>query len=161
MKTIALILSLLLLTSCSNPDTSGGVTLSRGGGDWDNNFPNGSCKGPDTFHNQGGGTGCGWVHTSNGQYFIRAGANMFGAPLKWANLNGAALNGANLQSANLNGATLKWANLKNADLSYADLRGTHLNGTDLTNANFYAVKADRWTICPNGHLRGSGGNCGF
>ena len=54
MKTIALILSLLLLTSCSNPDTSGGVALSRGGGgDWDNTFPNGSCKGPDQFDNQG------------------------------------------------------------------------------------------------------------
>ena len=54
MKIIALILSLLLLTSCSNPDTSGGVALSRGGGgDWDNTFPNGSCKGPDQFDNQG------------------------------------------------------------------------------------------------------------
>ena len=45
MKTIALILSLLLLTSCSNPDTSGGVTLSRGGGDNGNEFPYGDCRG--------------------------------------------------------------------------------------------------------------------
>ena len=33
MKTIALILSLLLLTSCSNPVISGGVTLIRSGGE--------------------------------------------------------------------------------------------------------------------------------
>ena len=76
MKTIAIILSLLLLTSCSNPDTSGGVTLSRGGGgDWDNTFPNGSCKGPDQFDNQGSKTGCGWVHSDEGSHYITSCSN--------------------------------------------------------------------------------------
>ena len=76
MKIIALILSLLLLTSCSNPDTSGGVTLSRGGGgDWDNNFPYGSCKGPDYFDNQGSKTGCGWVHSDEGSHYITSCSN--------------------------------------------------------------------------------------
>ena len=76
MKIIALILSLLLLTSCSNPDTSGGVTLSRGGGgDWDNTFPNGSCKGPDQFDNQGSKTGCGWVHSDEGSHYITSCSN--------------------------------------------------------------------------------------
>jgi len=123
-RTLLLLLLPLLLTSCSNPDTTGGVTLSRGADDG-NEFPHGSCEGSGK-NPPGGGTGCGWVHTNNGQYFIQAGANMFGAPLKWANLNGAAL-----------------------------------NGTGLTGANFYAVKADRWTICPDGHTRGSGGDCPF
>ena len=75
MKTLILILSLLLLTSCSNPDTSGGVTLSRGGGDWDNTFPNGSCKGPDQFDNQGSKTGCGWVHSDEGSHYITSCSN--------------------------------------------------------------------------------------
>ena len=66
----------LLLTSCSNPDTSGGVTLSRGGGgDWDNTFPNGSCKGPDYFDNQGSKTGCGWVHSDEGSHYITSCSN--------------------------------------------------------------------------------------
>ena len=61
MKIIALILSLLLLTSCSNPDTSGGVTLSRGGGDDANEFPNGSCEGQGVNEISSNRTGCGWV----------------------------------------------------------------------------------------------------
>ncbi len=60
MKIIALILSLLLLTSCSNPDTSGGVTLSRGGDDA-NEFPNGSCEGQGVNEISSNRTGCGWV----------------------------------------------------------------------------------------------------
>ena len=76
MKIVTLILSLLLLTSCSNPDTSGGVALSRGGGgDWDNTFPNGSCKGPDYFDNQGSKTGCGWVHSDEGSHYITSCSN--------------------------------------------------------------------------------------
>ena len=61
MKTILfLIFAAFLLTSCSNPDTSGGVTLSRAGADDANEFPHGSCDG------QGGNTpnyntGCGWI----------------------------------------------------------------------------------------------------
>ena len=77
MKTILfLIFAAFLLTSCSNPDTSGGVTLSRGGGgDWDNNFPYGSCKGPDYFDNQGSKTGCGWVHSDEGSHYITSCSN--------------------------------------------------------------------------------------
>ena len=71
-----LIFAAFLLTSCSNPDTSGGVTLSRGGGgDWDNNFPYGSCKGPDRFDNHGSKTGCGWVHSDEGSHYITSCSN--------------------------------------------------------------------------------------
>ena len=156
MKTIALILSLLLLTSCSNPDTSGGVTLSRGGGgDWDNNFPNGSCKGPDRFDNHGSKTGCGWVHSDEGSHYITSCSN----PETW---DGVTLSrGCGNDSTNVfpygscegssydapsdrkktgcgwisaHGKThyiMPYANLKNADLRHADLRHADLKWADL------------------------------
>ena len=60
-RLLPLLLLPLLLTSCSNPDTSGGVTLSRGGGDDANEFPNGSCEGQGVNEISSNRTGCGWV----------------------------------------------------------------------------------------------------
>ena len=153
MKTIALILSLLLLTSCSNPDTSGGVTLSRGGGgDWDNTFPNGSCKGPDQFDNRGSKTGCGWISANGKTHYIMPLAKLKYANLRGAELNGAKLNGAYLNDADLRGAWLIGAKLNDADLKYAvlwdaNLRGAFLNDADLLEADLrdaFLVAAELW-----------------
>ena len=122
MKIIALILSLLLLTSCSNPDTSGGVTLSRGGGDDANEFPNGSCEGqhentPDLD------TGCGWITGDEASYYIMPGADLSGvnledASLSYANLSRTDLRGADLNSVRANYRTIcpngkKWGTTGN------------------------------------------------
>ena len=175
MKAIALILSLLLLTSCSNPDTSGGVTLSRGADDA-NEFPHGSCEGPHvnphTYDH-----GCGWVHHgSEHKYYIMPGADLIGAYLIEANLSGANLSYANLSGANLALAELIGADLSNANLSGADLsadlieanlRGADLSGADLSYADLRGadltdVKATLNTICYNGKKWGTAGNdCGF
>ena len=158
MKTIALILSLLLLTSCSNPDTSGGVTLSRGGGDDGNEFPYGSCAGPG-YNTSSGRTGCGWISAWDRSHYIMPGVNLNGVKLtkvdlNYANLSKAKLRGAkmfgtklreaNLDSADLTDAILKRAILQNAQLEYvilakanlvyADLRGAQMRHADLRNA---------------------------
>ena len=137
----------------SNPDTSGGVTLSRGGGgDWDNTFPNGSCKGPDQFDNRGSKTGCGWISANGKTHYI-----MPLAKLKYANLRGAELNGAKLKYA-----VLPRADLNGAYLNDADLRGANLEGADLKWADLHSVKANSSTICPNGKKwRTAGDDCGF
>ncbi len=157
MKTIALILSLLLLTSCSNPDTSGGVTLSRGG-DWDNTFPNGSCKGPDYFDNHGSKTGCGWVHSDEGSHYITSCSN----PETW---DGVTLSrgcgndstnvfpygscegpSANAPSSGKTGCGWISAHGKtyyimpHADLWDADLSGANLRGAILRWADLWYVK---------------------
>ena len=171
MKIIALILSLLLLTSCSNPDTSGGVTLSRGGGDDANEFPNGSCEGqhentPDL------NTGCGWTHIKDKSYYIMPGADLSYRLLWYAKLEGANLSGANLQMsslvyANLRNVTLHLADLVkaylvDADLTDADLRGADLRYANLSGANLSGVIADSYTICPDGKRWGTAGNnCPF
>ena len=95
MKTITLILSLFLLTSCSNPDTSGGVTLSRDVGDgnpghWP--FPDGSCSDQHDYSTTN--TGCGWVHVNEESRYIRPYADLSGADLSFADLRGADLSGA-------------------------------------------------------------------
>ena len=161
MKTIALILSLLLLTSCSNPDTSGGVTLAKGGGgDHHNNFPYGSCKGHDQFDNNQKNTGCGWVTANDKSYYIYGG-----------NFNHADLTGANLRGANLGYAQLRFTNLRDVDLTGANLGmanmwGANLVGTNLTGANLSGamlIDNNVWceTICPNGiHWGVKGHNCG-
>ena len=128
MKTILfLIFAAFLLTSCSNPDTSGGVTLSRGADDG-NEFPHGVCypKDPDfgTYN-----TGCGWVLVDDQRHYIKPGADLSGALLDGANLSG-----ANLQYANLENTQLRWANLTGAILSYAKLRSTDLNHANLSRA---------------------------
>ena len=71
MKRILLLLLPLLLTSCSNPDTSGGVTLSKGGDDG-NEFPHGSCEGPHK-NPPDGGSGCGWLSIDETAYYIAPG----------------------------------------------------------------------------------------
>jgi len=60
--TVIAVASALLLTSCSNPDTSGGVTMQKDVGDghpsnWP--FPDGSCSDQHSFAETN--TGCGWV----------------------------------------------------------------------------------------------------
>ena len=172
MKTIALILSLLLLTSCSNPDTSGGVALSRGGGgDWDNTFPNGSCKGPDQFDNQGSKTGCGWVHSDEGSHYITSCSN----PETWDGVTlsrgcgndstnvfpyGSCLGpGANAPSSGKTGCGWISAHGKTYYfMPYADLRGA-----DLTDAELSGIKANSFTTFPQGkEMRCYGyNNCRF
>ena len=98
--------STLLLTSCSNPDTSGGVTLSKGADDA-NEFPHGSCEGPGKnphTYDQG----CGWISVYEGSYYI--------------------MPGAKLAYSNLSNADLSNANLCNADLWKADLTGAKFSG---------------------------------
>jgi len=136
MKIIALILSLLLLTSCSNPDTSGGVTLSRGGGDDANEFPYGDCEGQGK-NPTGGETGCGWVHVNEESHYI--------------------LPEADLDDANLSGADLRYAHL-----GYANLSGADLSGADLSGARLWYVGANSSTTCPNGiKWRTEGYDCPF
>ena len=91
------IASTLLLTSCSNPDTSGGVTLSKGADDA-NEFPHGDCRGPHkNTHDYD--SGCGWIHVNDHSYFIMPGANLSRANLGGANLRGASLDSASLRDA--------------------------------------------------------------
>ena len=171
MKTIALILSLLLLTSCSNPDTSGGVTLSRGG-DHDNQFPYGSFEGPGVKELSGDLTGCGWVHINEESYYIKPHVNLSGADLSDASLHHACLYSADLRGADLRGADLqgvalacahiRCAALSGANLSYANLIGANLRGLDLSEVKLHHVSKTPQTICPNGiHWTFQGHNCPF
>ena len=174
------VVSTLLLTSCSNPDTSGGVTLSKGADDA-NELPDGDCDGPgkntpDYY------SGCGWIHVNDHSFYIMPKANLrdaylmhadlyianlfradlSGAVLSYAFLGEAILTGANLTDAHLYDADLTNAYLTDADLSgaimlFADLSGAVLSGADLRRA-----KANSSTICPNGKKWGTpGNNCGF
>ena len=132
-KLLPLILSTLLLTSCSGPDSSGGVEFSKTA----NEFPYGHCRGSgyQTHHTEE--TGCGWMWDS----YIMPDANLSGANLS------AYLVSANLSGANLSNADLSWAWLTHANLSYANLTG---------------VSPGYSTICPNGINWGTtGNNCGF
>ena len=153
---IGIAVSALLLTSCSNPDTSGGVTMQKADvGDGDPNnapFPNGSC---DTGLRHWGTdpTGCGSFVSQNADpeisYYIKPNADLSGADLSGANLKvmDTCLVGANLSSANLTGANLRYA-----DLSFTSLTGATLSG----------VRANAVTRCPNGKYWGTtGNNCGF
>ena len=182
MKIIALILSLLLLTSCSNPDTSGGVTLSRGGGDDANEFPHGSCEGQGK-NPPGGRTGCGWIHVNEESHYIMPSAHLRSANLRGADLQGAGLTDADLRYAELEDANLEDAILIDADLSGADLRYAELQGADLSGARLRdvrsdckrrkcgpvnkkirltGVKADSRTTCPNAKKWGAAGHdCPF
>ncbi len=144
-RTLLLLLLPLLLTSCSNPDTSGGVELSRGGDDA-NEFPYGSCEGQGK-NPPGGSTGCGWIHVNEESHYIRP----------YADLSGATLWDANLRDANLRDAELERADLRDAKLQGADLRDADLRDADLT-----GVKANSHTTCPNGKKWGTAGNdCPF
>ena len=110
-----LIFAAFLLTSCSNPDTSGGVTLSRGakgdsgaGGDDTNEFPDGSCDGghlnPPSYDQ-----GCGWVHHgSENRYYIKHGADLSFAILIFADLRGANLRGVKANSRTICPNGIRW-----------------------------------------------------
>ena len=133
---IIAVASTLLLTSCSNSDTSGGVTLSRGGDDG-NEFPYGSCENQGVNEDSGERTGCGWIHVNDKSYYITPRAEL------WV---------ANLSGADLRGADLTFARLRDANLRDATLFGADLDG----------VKANSLTTCPNGIKWGtSGNNCPF
>ena len=171
-RTLLLLLLPLLLTSCSNPGTSGGVTLSRGGDDG-NEFPYGSCEGQGK-NPPGGSTGCGWIHANEESYYIRPGANLSGAHLMYSALSGANLSGANLSGAslyrarlvaatlsgaNLSGADLPAANLSGVDLTDADLRGADLSGAELGSANLMGALlhvADLGSVNPIAAVFGPG-----
>jgi hypothetical protein len=150
--------STLLLTSCSNPDTSGGVTLAKGGDDA-NEFPHGGCDGffknPATYD-----TGCGWMSINDKRYYIYPGIY-----LNDADLTGANLKGANLSDAEMRSTNLKDVDLSGANLEMADMWGANLVGTNLTGAKLYAamlIDNNLWceTICPNGiHWGVKGNNC--
>ena len=73
--------STLLLNSCSNPDTSGGVTLSKGGVDDANEFPNGSCENPPDGGNGRWYSACGWISVNEGSYYIMPDAKLSHAVL--------------------------------------------------------------------------------
>ena len=137
-KLLPLILSTLLLTSCSGPDSSGGVEFSK----TDNSFPYGDCRGSGYQTHSTERTECGWFTAHEKSYYIMPYAN---------------LNGANLLQAILSKATLNFANL-----FFANLYGANLSGADLNGADLSGVQANSRTICPNGINWGtSGNNCGF
>ena len=147
-KLLPLILSTLLLTSCSGPDSSGGVEFSKTA----NEFPYGNCYGPGYQPQQHLLTGCGWLTAHEKSYFIMPGANLSGA-----NLSGANLSNAYLNFANLSGANLRLANLYNAIVWHANLYAADLSG-----ANLRLVNGGPRTICPNGRIwHTAGNNCGF
>ena len=180
---IGIAVSALLLASCTNPDTSGGVTMQKEVGDghpsnWP--FPHGSCSDQHSFAETN--TGCGWisVNASYSAYYIMPTANLAQANLSGVNLKvmDTCMVGANLYSANLSGAdlysaVLEQATLYGSDLTNADLTGARLNGANLTGANLTGamlrgvrtmdlIHASSSTICPNGINWGTAGNnCGF
>ena len=157
---ITLILSAFLLTSCSNPDTSGGVTLHKRSGEpwavcesdggnkkcipgYTDDFPHGLCTGPTELGAKSETTGCGyrWVYYSWGhssRYYIRPGVNLSGANLTKRNLYG-----ANLKRANLTNANLSNADLSHADLGAANLSGANLSNANLSGANLYGANMHR------------------
>ena len=140
-KIIPLILSTLLLTSCSGPDSSGGIEFSKTA----NVFPYGDCRGSGNQTHHTEKTGCGWITADEKTYYIMPNAelsfaNLMGANLSGANLSRANLMGAYLSNADLSGANLTDANLSNADLegaylSYANLYSAYLGHANLTDAN--------------------------
>ena len=161
---IVIAVSTLLLTSCSNPDTSGGVTMQKDVGDGDPknaDFPHGSCNDQHSFAETN--TGCGWV-TVDGDFecgrhfpmstqaptegphggrggcmhrtFIKPNTTYNIVPI----LNGVNLTGANLSRVWMWSAHFDGANLTDAVLNGANLRYSKLPNANLTNANFY--KAD-------------------
>ncbi|MDC1073390.1 pentapeptide repeat-containing protein [Gammaproteobacteria bacterium] len=162
-KLLPLILSTLLLTSCSGPDSSGGVVFSKTA----NAFPYGDCRGSGYQTHSTAETGCGWITVDEKSYYI-----MPDADLNWADLSGdvsqrADLSYANLTRADLSRADLSYAylagaNLDSANLSWANLTGANLSGASLINPNLSGVLVNSSTICPNGkHWGTSGNDCGF
>ena len=121
---ITLILSAFLLTSCSNPDTSGGVTLHKRPGEpnavcesdggnkrcipgYTDEFPHGLCTGPTELGAKSQTTGCGYFSAHGSGYYIRPGVNLSGAKLNDAKLNDANLRGAILNQADVTPAVAR------------------------------------------------------
>jgi hypothetical protein len=167
---IGIAVSALLLASCSNPDTSGGVTMQKDVGDghpsnWP--FPHGSCGGRShEYRFAETNTGCGWITVDENTYLIRPHVDLPKANLRSANLRGAYLNWAYLVGADLRNADLRSAYLINADLLYASLQGADLSGAIVNNSlgesAVTGAIGNPSTICPNGKKwRTAGNNCGF
>jgi hypothetical protein len=165
---IGIAVSALLLTSCTNPDTSGGVTMQKDVGDGhpsNADFPHGSC---DVYQPRFGerNTGCGRVTANEKTYYIKPFVDLPKANLRNADLSGAYLNWAYLVGADLRNADLRGAYLLNADLLYASLQGADLSGAIVNNSlgesAVTGAIGNPSTICPNGKNWGtSGNNCGF
>ena len=150
-KIIPLILSTLLLTSCSGPDSSGGVEFSK----TDNSFPFGDCRGSGYQTHSTAETGCGWFTAHEKSYYMMPNARF----LSGANLRLAYLPNANLTNANLSKVILYDAILTGANLSHANLTGVILT---LMPPLPSGIKANSSTICPNGINYGTSGNdCPF
>ena len=160
---ITLILSAFLLTSCSNPDTSGGVTLQKSPGEPDavsesdggTLFKPRSCRtctrpqrepepDPPTSTDEFPHGDC-WKPHILGDTSKKTGCGYLPGRhlyvrtypynnLKGANLKGANLAGARLTRANLDGANLQGANLSGAQLAFADLSNANLSGANLSGA---------------------------
>ncbi|MHC8733461.1 pentapeptide repeat-containing protein [Arenicellales bacterium IMCC56312] len=147
-KIITLILSTLLLTSCSGPDSSGGVEFSK----TDNAFPYGSCRGPGYQTHSTEEAGCGWFMAHEKSYYMMPNARFLSGPnLRLAYLPNANLTNANLSNAMLIGADLNSANLTNANLTNANLIGVGLPNANLTNANLSGANL-RLAYLPNANL---------
>ena len=159
-KIIPLILSTLLLTSCSGPDSSGGVEFSK----TDNSFPYGDCRGSGYQTHSTERTGCGWFTAYEKSYYIMPGMKHFPENLSHANLSGANLRLAYLPNANLTNANLSKAILYDAILTGANLSHANLTGVILALIPQLpsGIKANSSTICPNGINYGTSGNdCPF
>ena len=107
-------------------------------------------------------------------YARLSGANLAGADgisdLTRANLKDADLHGANLTYTDLSNADLTHANLSNATVRSTIFVSANLSGANLTGValdvvdkdRLFAVRANSFTICPNGKNWGEpGNNCGF
>ena len=106
-KIIPLILSTLLLTSCSGPASSGGIEFSKTA----NVFPFGSCRGSGYQTHSTEETTCGWVTVDENNYYIMpvaklSNADLYGAKLRDADLSGADLTGAYLAGVKANSRTI-------------------------------------------------------
>ena len=159
-KIIPLILSTLLLTSCSGPDSSGGVVFSK----TDNSFPHGDCRGSGYQTHSTERTGCGWFTAYEKSYYIMPGMKHFPENLSHANLSGANLRLAYLPNANLTNANLSKAILYDAILTGANLSHANLTGVILALIPQLpsGIKANSSTTCPNGINWGTSGNdCPF
>ena len=159
-KIIPLILSTLLLTSCSGPDSSGGVEFSKTA----NAFPYGDCRGSGYQTHSTERTGCGWFTAYEKSYYIMPGMKHFPENLSHANLSGANLRLAYLPNANLTNANLSKAILYDAILTGANLSHANLTGVILALIPQLpsGIKANSSTTCPNGINWGTSGNdCPF
>ena len=159
-KIIPLILSTLLLTSCSGPDSSGGVEFSKTA----NAFPYGDCRGSGYQTHSTERTGCGWFTAYEKSYYIMPGMKHFPENLSHANLSGANLRLAYLPNTNLTNANLSKAILYDAILTGANLSHANLTGVILALIPQLpsGIKANSSTTCPNGINWGTSGNdCPF